>query len=321
MRAWFPLLILVGCNEYGLKEERPIEAPPEDTGEPAPPEPVDSDPPEPETALDTWDLSEVPVDLLFFGDTSGSMAEELTTMGEKIGELTAGLAAYTDDWQLLAVTGPTGCGVNGVLTPETENYADLFAAGILTAPGYEDEDEWGLYNVAAAVGLVDDGECNAGFIRADARLHVIFISDEDDNSPGWDSGDTAYWQPYVDQVMALKPNAEDVRFSGVIGPVPDGCTGAEPGTGYADAIDYTDGALLSICDAWYSEIDELVDISVAQRVFTLSQTPVVETLSVVVNEVPVSLGWAYDASQNAVVFSANEPKTYDRVAVAYEVAP
>ena len=48
---------------------------------------------------------------------------------EEIGPL------YTDDRQLIAVTGPDGCGVGGVLTADTANYSDIFAEGIITPPG------------------------------------------------------------------------------------------------------------------------------------------------------------------------------------------
>lgn len=320
------LIALVGCNEYNLNKGMPREsgapldtAPPLDTAE------VEDDPPgwfrAPDEQLDQWDLADVAgADLLFFGDTSGSMAVELTTLGSEIEGLIASLSAFTESWQLLAVTGPTGCGVNGVLTPETADYASLFAAGLLTPPGEDLVDEWGLYNADQAVQATDEGECNAGFMREGARLHVIFISDEDDNSPGYDSGDASYWTTYVDSIIAAKGSVDDVRFSAIVGPVPDGCDGAEPGTGYTDAVLATGGSLISICDDWTSQLDTLVDVSVEHTTFPLSRLPVRSTLEVMVNGSTRGQGWTYDRFQNAVVFTVAPPSTGDQVAIAYNAA-
>lgn len=304
-----------GCSEYELK--RPAEA------EPA--EPVDTslpvvyDPP-PIEQEDVWVLEEIPTDVLVFGDTSGSMAIELETMGEKISELIAGLEAYTDEWQLLAVTGPSGCGVNGVLTPGTADYEALFAAGLLTPPGEDEVDEWGLYNAAMAVDQTDLGECNEGFLREGARLHIIYLSDEADHSPAWDSGDPLYWITYLDQVSAKKGGLAEVRMSAITGPLPDGCDGAEPGLGYADAAGATGGVVLSICDSWYTQITSLVDISAQTATFTLSQPPVVETLIVSVNDLRREGDWSYDSGANAISFSDGVPVTGDKVSVLYQVA-
>ena len=214
--------------------------------------------------------------------------------------------------------GPTGCGVNGVLTAETPDYAAQFAAGLLTPPGEDLVDEWGLYDADQAVQSTDEGECNAGFMREGARLHVIFISDEDDNSPGYDTGDTSYWTTYVNSIIAKKGSAEDVRFSAITGPEPDGCDGAEPGIGYTEAVLATGGSLLSICDDWASQLDTLVDVSVEHTTFVLERLPIVSTIAVSVNGSVRTEGWAYDRLQNAVVFSIAPPSTGDQVAIRYD---
>jgi hypothetical protein len=272
---------------------------------------------EPEQVEEHWDLTEVwGADVLFFGDTSSSMTEELQTMGEQVTSFAEGLAAYTADWQLLAVTGPEGCGNGGVITPSNADFAATFAEGILRAPGEDLVDEWGLHNAAQAVEQTDAGECNEGFLRDDAMLSVVFISDEDDNSPGWDSGDTSYWQPYVDAVVAKKGDASAVAFSAVTGPVPDGCVGAEPGHGYADAVAATGGAFLSICDAWYEQLELLVDVSVRRELFELSDVPDPDSITVAVN-IQVHEDWEYDAVQNAVRFLADPPMSGDTVTIRY----
>lgn len=318
------LVLLIACTEYELNEKE-IEPEGEDTAPPEDPEdpgdPGDPYEPDVDEVVDQWDISdEMGTDILFFGDTSGSMATELTTMGEKITVLIDSLTEYTDEWQLMAVTGPTGCGVTGVLTPDTADYASLFATGLLTPPGEDEVDEWGLYNAWQAVEATDAGECNEGFLRPDARLHIIFISDEADHSPGWDTGDPSYWVTYTDAIYARIGDPDKLRFSGIIGPSPGGCDGAEAGTGYAEAVSAWSGTVLSICDDWASQVELLVDTTVQYDTFELSRWPIEETLEVFVNGAARPTGWTYEAGANAVVFSEGIPVTGDEVEVFYLVA-
>jgi len=316
MHSLSPIVILLAaCTEYDLtKPTSELPGDPVDTGEPEP-EPE----PEPDTSTDTWDLDEVGgVDVLFFGDTSGSMAVELETLGAQVITFVERLTTYTDDWQLLAVTGPDGCGQQGVLDASVPDYADRFAQGITTPPGEDLVDEWGLYNALRATEAATDKGCNAGFLRDDARLHVIFISDEDDNSPGWDSGDEDYWRPYYDDIVAKKSDPEQVVFSGIIGPIPDGCSGAEPGHGYAEAVAESEGQLLPICDNWQDSITLLVDASVAYPLFHLSDAPVEGTIQVTVDGTLRTDGWRHEPLRNVILFTENVPILGQTVAVSYE---
>lgn len=311
MRLVSPLvLLLVGCSDYQFNKSTDPKAGPEDTGEPLPAE----------TQVDVWDLADSDgIDLLFFGDTSSSMTAELETMGSLVTDFVTRLGAYTSDWQILVVTGPDGCGINGVLSPEIPDYAARFAEAIVTPPGEDDVDEWGLYNSAQAIELTDGGECNQGFVRADAILHVIFISDEDDNSPGWDTDDPDYWKPYVEAIVAKKGMAPLVRFSAVAGTVPDGCDGAEPGYGYSEAVEATGGEFISICDDWPSQLDLLVDSSVERSIYPLSRVPEPDTIEVRVNGTVRDSGWTWDEVANTVAILDTPPKSGDYVTIGYEV--
>lgn len=299
------VLLLAACTEYDILEGKDVG---EDTAALA------------EVQVDTWDLGGAAgADILFFGDTSGSMAVELATLGTQVQVFLERLATWTEDWQLLAVTGPDGCGVNGVITPATHDWQALFAAGITTPPGADEVDEWGLNNVAAAVEQSDPGECNEGFVREGAKLHVVFISDEDDNSPGWDDN-ANYWTDYHDAILARKGDASAVVFSAVAGPVPDGCAGAEPGWGYWDVVQESGGSFISICDAWEEELGVLADTTVAWDRFALSRRPRAETLEVGVDGEARTTGWTYVPPLNEVQFAEDAPVTGQRVSIRYEVA-
>ena len=261
------------------------------------------------------------IDILFFGDTSMSMTEELETLGAKMTSFVEGLVSYTDDWQLIAVTGPNGCGVGGVLRPDHPNYATVFAQGIITPPGEDLVDEWGLYNVQQALEESKTGGCNAGFLRENARLHIVFISNEDDNSPGWDSGDSGYWREYYSAIAAYKSTPEQLMFYGIIGPDSDVCYGVEPGTGYSELIAETEGENLSICEDWEQDIDRLVDATVSYPLFALNQVPIEASIRVEIDEELQEGNWTYESARNSVLFGENPPTLGNSVRIVYEYYP
>jgi hypothetical protein len=260
------------------------------------------------------------VDIVVFTDTSESMGDQLATLAENVDILVSRLDEVDADWQLAAVTGPDGCAQQGVLTGDTPGWQDKFATGIQTPPGEDLVDEWGLYDAGQALAAATPGGCNDGFLREDAYLHIVFISDEDDNSPGFDEGDPDYWQPYVDQYVAAKGgDAAKVHLSAVGGPQPIGCSSADFAKGYWEAVEATGGQFLSICDDWEFQIDALADTSVVQSAFSLEQEPDQDSVRVFVDGLERVDGWVYRDTTNEVVFEAEAPYAGQEVEVNYTV--
>ena len=145
----------------------------------------------------------------------------------------------------------------------------------------------------------------------------MFISDEDDNSPGWNDSEPDYWLEYVNQIIHIKGREDQVRFSAIIGPVSDGCNGAEPGFGYHEAVTWTGGEQLNICDTWWEEIEILADAGLLHQTEFFLEYPALEaSITVEVNHAPVVAGWVYD-SQQISVFSNSSPRTGDLVEINY----
>ena len=71
-----------------------------------------------------------------------------------------------------------------------------------------------------AIEETDNGECNAGFLRSNAMLHIILVSDEPEQSVDI-SGET--WQQLADQIIAKRGSSGLVRISSIVGDVPNGC--------------------------------------------------------------------------------------------------
>lgn len=325
---WLPLLALMGCMEYtqiaSNARDLPSETPPGQTGSDEPPQ--GSTIPE-GWVVDTWELPAAStIDVIVYGDTSGSMSEELVTMGQTVRPFIERLAATVPDWQLATVTGDTGCAVNGILRPETPDYEELFADAIVTAPdmGSVDIDEMGFQNTAIAVEESLPGGCNEGLVRG-GLLHLIYVSDENDESPGFDD-DPDYWRDYLERIEDVHGDGRMITISAVTGPAPDGCEGggaeAEPGYGYVEAIAATGGELLSICSEWTDDIDLLADAGTTQDTFPLSDPPAPGSISVWLDGEQVSAAdrWSYDGDRNAVVFLSNPPGPGQRVDVLYKVA-
>lgn len=263
------------------------------------------------------DHFEVPVDppsdILFFVDQSCSMDDDARALSDNFETFITELSNYTTDWHIIVANDDDGCNNTGVLTTATTNYQSRFETAVTSGGGVWTEA--GLTVTSNAVDKTDSGECNSGFLRSDALLHIIMVSDEPEQS-------LRSWDTYVNAVIAKKGDAAKVKFSAVAGDVPSGCrsatNSADPGTGYYDAVNYTGGEFLSLCSDWSSSVGVLADASVEMSTFTLSRNPVPDTIRVWVNGTESTGGWNYDSASNSIVFDpAFTPGEGDTVDVEY----
>lgn len=161
---------------------------------------------------------------------------------------------------------------------------------------------------------------NAGLLsRPDAFLSVLFLSDEDDQSPG---------NPRMYEAMLAATKGARFRdrfaLSGiVIDPV--GC-GAGFTSRYLDAIARSGGTAGSICATSYDDvIDRLARAAAGLRDrFVLRRPAYSPSVSVVVDGVPLSAvsqgkrRWRFDGEGNAVVFESDGvPREGSAVEVRY----
>lgn len=157
---------------------------------------------------------------------------------------------------------------------------------------------------------------NAGFLRDEAALVVVFVGDEDDHSP--DSVDT-YVRFFQEKKGEFQPQRMTIYAIAPTGAACDTAGGA--GTRYAEATARTGGEVLSVCAPDYAPLLR----SVANKAFSpqdrfpLSELPDPGTVAVHVNGTPVSSGWSYEAATNTVVF-AQSPAPGARVEIAYRRA-
>ena len=268
--------------------------------------------------VETWEVTgDPPSDIMFAVDQSGTMGDDQTRLASNFTTFMNGLSSFTSDWQIIVANDDDGCNRSSILTPETEDYVEKFEAAVSGGGGSYTES---LLTVGAnAIENTDAGDCNDTFMRSDAMLHLVLVSDEPDQS-SWTSG--LAWGDLVQQIIDKKGYTSRVHISAVAGPDPGGCESADAGTGYSDAVAATGGVFLSICSDWASPsgLALLAEASVSLDTFLLTEHPVEETIVVRVNGMSVTT-WTYDGTDNAVVFSDNVPGEGDAVEIAYSGMP
>jgi len=205
------------------------------------------------------------IDLLFAVDPSGSMTEEMTAMGSEIFPAFAssllGISQGLDDYQVGTID---ACPEPAALHSRGQGGECNFSSGepwILGTPDREpadvtsefscvgdlwiepgqshscntdnDQDEQVMSaSIAALTPPFADAE-NAGFLRGDAVLVVIAVTDEDEEIENGSGRTTA--QQFYDDLVAVKNDPQDIVFLGIGGGVPGGCTD-KPGGEYGTAL-------------------------------------------------------------------------------------
>lgn len=265
--------------------------------------------------VDTFTVPEdPPADILFYVDQSCSMDDDQRNLASNFSAFIADLSNYTTDWHVLVVNDDDGCNNSGVLTSRTSDYDSRFESAVGRGGGTWTEA--GLTVTSEAIENTDSGECNDNFLRDDALLHIIMVSDEVEQS-------TRSWDSYVDRVRTKKGDPNLVKFSAVAGDYPGGCStsgnSAEAGVGYYEAVMETGGEFLSICSTWSSHVEALATASIAVASYTLEHTPIPSTIAVKVDGTTRGSGvWAYDSGTNAVTFDdAHIPESGSTVEISY----
>ncbi len=215
-----------------------------------------------------------------------------------------------------------------ILTPNTPNVADLFSARVnvgIDGSGLEQGLEPSLRALTPPLSVNE----NAGFVRPDANLAVVLVTDARDQS-----GNTATY--YVNSFLNIKGfnRANMFTFNAIAGfnpfPVPTCAYDSGPDDGtLAAVVQQTHGILEEICTPdWASSLQGLGKTAFGFRTtFHLTSVPdTAQPITVTLNGVnlPPSAGgvaqWSYDPVSNAIVFApASAPGPGETMEVTYQV--
>jgi hypothetical protein len=264
------------------------------------------------TVEDVYEQPDVPAaDILFVVDDSSSMEDEQAALALYGSRLVSTLEESTTRWQIAVITTSSPSLRGPVITPDTGNVVAEFETQI--TPGVNGahaekgiEMAYDALHWQAAPGTT--------FFRDGARLVLIFISDEEEQSEIVDPWDAAaYLQTIKDPRLVLAHS-----ITALAG---DGCTVESYGTRYAELTSLVGGLRMSICSDWSSIVDDLADSAVVQLDrFQLSRTPHADSIEVRVDGHPAT-GWVYDEPTNEVVFetAAAVPEAGAEVSITYQV--
>lgn len=287
------------------------------------------------------------VDVLLVVDNSCSMQPYQNELSENFDQFLTFFVEGDVDYQIGVVTSSVaepvaagGCSEADVadvpeaghlvdntwITPDTPNGADKFRDLVrvgVCGSGYE----MGIESAYRAVSPpLSDGQ-NGGFIRPDAYLSLIFVSDEQDASP-------LPVNQYINGFRSVKGqrNRDIFNASALVVTQDTNCNTdlSNPGTRYLDIARQTGGVIGDICaDDFGSIVTELsLASSRLEDTFYLSELPDASSLIVGIDdeEIPCSEGrWQYQLleldgeDRGAIVFDrAQMPPPNSRVTVRYD---
>ncbi|MBI3182797.1 MAG: VWA domain-containing protein [Myxococcales bacterium] len=292
-RALIPgMLLLAACPKERLKPARP-----------------------PDVWVDTYDQQAASkVDVLWVVDNSGSMAPRQENLAKNFQSFIELFSKGSIDFRIAITTTDVFKdqgqfkGTPRILSSTTPNLANAFSANIkvgITGSPYEA----GLQ--AAQMALERQAQTNApklaaieqcktdcqkqsnpltcseacpaktpiDFLRPDAYLYLIFVSDEEDRS----SQDIRYYWRAFETAKGIG-NDGTVTTAAIIGDVPTNSCGATPGARYVGLSSLTGGEVGSVCDVSFATtLRKLATNAVGlKRKFALSRSPNVQTIKVLI---------------------------------------
>jgi hypothetical protein len=290
-----------------------------------------------ENAFIEWDVVDIfyqnptdSVDILMVIDNSGSMQPYQAQLGTNFSEFLTYFIEADVDYQIATVTTDVMNQDAGelrgqIISPETANpetaFSNIVNVGV-TGSGFE----MGLE--AAYLALTEPlvSTANAGFLRDEATLSLIFVSDEEDASP----------LPVNDYINAFRDikgqRSRDVfNASSLVVQQEVNCDAySTRGDRYIDVAEQTNGVLGDICSDDFASIvtDLSLNTSRLRDTFFLSREPDASSLELTLNNesVPCDDGsWTfarvedeYGELQPAIVFERTQmPPSDSQLAVRY----
>ncbi len=268
-------------------------------------------------------------DILMVIDNSASMGPYQEQLGQHFNDFLSWFITADVNYRLGVITTDAvseGAGLirGEVLTPETQAAGQVFAD--IVAVGTEGNGtEMGFEAMRMAIVDPDGVAANGEFLREEAYLSVVAVTDEFDSSP--DS-----IPEYIAELQAMKGYTRDkVRIGALVALDVANCAGNQSRVGaeYVAATELTGGVAYDICDAEYGASLEVMSQNMSRLfdVFYLAEVPDTSSLEVIVNDevVPCSSGaWTYETrtrdgdATGAIVFASDSlPELGSKMTVRY----
>ncbi len=289
------------------------------------------------------------VDILWVVDNSASMENEqlnlagsfskfMTFLDENGSRIDYHIGVISTDMEVDAAGACVNAGHCGqllgnplVIDPSTPDLLGVFEANVnvgIDGGG----NEMGLLAAHAALTEPLVNGHNAGFLRPDASLAVIFVSDEDDNS----YGDLGYYVRFFSRLKDAG-NENNIIVAAIVGDEPNGCDNnleqARAGLIYHELVRELGGTTASICEDFDGTLGQLgLTVAALQRKYALSREPDPGTVTVRVDEGtgfaempacvpdctnPTTRNWRLEPAEQAIYFVDYVPPPQSVIEVEY----
>jgi hypothetical protein len=289
------------------------------------------------------------VDILWVIDDSGSMTEEQNTLVNGFASFASEIESSGTEFHLGVITtsfdyaDPDRASLLGdppYLTP-ADDYQGLFPTRALVGIGGEDKEK----GLEAAVWALQPtmnlpGAANEGFVRKDAQMLVVIVSDEEDCS---DEGllegqppEACYQQMgelppvsrFVTDLRSFKDDPSQVQVAAIVGTSRSTCDEQYLGARYIEAAGLTGGLVGDICQSdWSTMLGDLgLNATGIRTRFQLSDAAQPETIVVHVDDTEVpsdpTNGWTYDEASWYLEFHGTSiPPRGSAISATYTVQP
>ncbi|MDZ4660317.1 MAG: hypothetical protein SGJ18_01725 [Pseudomonadota bacterium] len=197
---------------------------------------------------------------------------------------------------------------------------------LLGADGSNVEKGLEAFRLAFTEPLVSDS--NQGFLRSDAFLLVVILSNENDQSE-------AATKDYINFLENLKsPTSTRKRswmmhFIGVTGAADENCKTfgdyKDVGARYMELVHLSEGVSSTICTANLKNVLNHVEKTLLTLLteISLSRIPIVESLRVSFNRILIpndpTNGWTYNSQKNSIFFHGSFiPKSQTRIEIYFD---
>lgn len=278
------------------------------------------------------------VDVLWVIDTSSQMSDKQQALVSQVGLFIDAFNQTGLDYQMAVTTmdmssgGEKGAFVHQANTPyimtkDTPRFQEMLSGRLFLGAYQWQPLTRGLETMKNALSnptLVNGS--NAGFLRQNALLVAIFVSDGDDHSATFD------YTGFLDKLrppLAYGDRSWVAQFMGVMPNDPACKTAkwnyAEPGLKFIQLAAYSGGAAESICDGDMRRALTNVKSRVLEMItaYPLPVSVVPSSIKVAVNGQTVpndpANGWTYDATSNTVRFHGSAiPKADANISVVFD---
>lgn len=289
------------------------------------------------------------VDILWVIDDSNSMQEEQETLQSGFTSFAGRLEESGADFHIGVIstsfeyTDPTRGVLIGdppYLTNDDDYLAEFSERAVVGTGGSDKEKglEAGLYALQPVMNVA--GGANEGFVRPDAQLLVIVVSDEEDCSDRGalegQPGSTCYTKfdelapvsSFVTGYRELKDQPDLVSFGAIIGTPQSTCDDQVEGSRYAQVVRLLGGIMGDICQSDWSNVLSAFGVTASgiRTRFQLTEAAEPDTIVVTVDdekvqESPVA-GWTYDEQTWFLEFHGDSvPPRGSVIGVTYTIRP